>query len=330
MPHVSVIIPTYNRARYVTAAIDSVLAQTFTDYEIIVVDDGSTDNTKEVLQSYKDKIHYIYQPNKGVSAARNTGIKAAKGEWIAFLDSDDEWLPEKLEMQMCDLRQYPGAVLSSTNVRFESPNTNLLDHFKDCLCYSIAEPTYIAIPGNINFTTSYLFTSTVVADRRSIVEVGMFCEHLTLFEDLDLWLRLSTKGGFVINPLLLVKANRHSESETLNLSGQFLRDKKKNHDTLIQIYQELLQLELTKEQKSYAKHQLSSAWFDLGFYYHKNGQKKQAYCSFLKCFMANPSMKNFLKMTLGLIGPSGLGLIERRRQTHKGFRRSEYYQNGNV
>lgn len=103
MPKISVIIPTYNRAHYVSQAIDSVLAQTFTDYEILVIDDGSIDNTKEVLQSYLDKITYIYQENKGVSAARNTGLRLARGEWIAFLDSDDIWLPEKLEVQFNDV-----------------------------------------------------------------------------------------------------------------------------------------------------------------------------------------------------------------------------------
>ncbi len=105
-PIVSVIIPTYNRAPYVTEALDSVLAQTFTDYEIIVIDDGSTDNTKEVLQPYFPQIRYFFQENQGVSAARNVGIREAKGEWLAFLDSDDVWLPKKLEIQFKDIHRY--------------------------------------------------------------------------------------------------------------------------------------------------------------------------------------------------------------------------------
>ncbi|MBM2835200.1 MAG: glycosyl transferase [Candidatus Brocadiaceae bacterium] len=95
---VSVVIPTYNRAPYVIMAIESVLAQSYQDYEIIVVDDGSTDGTRDVLEPYRDRIRYMYQDNKGVSAARNTGIQESRGEWIAFLDSDDEWLPNKLEI----------------------------------------------------------------------------------------------------------------------------------------------------------------------------------------------------------------------------------------
>lgn len=114
-PTVSVVIPTYNRAKYVTETIDSVLSQSYTDYEIIVVDDGSTDNTREALAPYMDRIRYIHQQNSGVSAARNRGIKAARGKWIAFLDSDDIWLPEKLAVQIKDISKYPGVCLHTTN-----------------------------------------------------------------------------------------------------------------------------------------------------------------------------------------------------------------------
>ena len=103
-PTVSVIIPTYNRAKLLPRAIKSVLNQTFKDFEVIIVDDGSTDNTEEVInefQKHNKRIKYIrHEKNKGAAAARNTGIKIAQGEYIAFQDSDDEWLPNKLEKQM--------------------------------------------------------------------------------------------------------------------------------------------------------------------------------------------------------------------------------------
>ena len=98
-PLVSVVIPTFNRAKVVTRAIDSVLEQTYRNCEVIVVDDGSTDDTADVLRSYKDKIVYIQQKNAGPSAARNRGIRESKGEFIAFLDSDDLWFATKLERQ---------------------------------------------------------------------------------------------------------------------------------------------------------------------------------------------------------------------------------------
>ena len=99
-PMVSVIIPTYNRGSLVTAAIDSVLAQTFTDFELIVIDDGSTDDTLTRLGPYMNRILYFHQANLGASAAQNAGLREARGQWVAILASDDVWLPEKLERQL--------------------------------------------------------------------------------------------------------------------------------------------------------------------------------------------------------------------------------------
>src|SRR3989304_775382 len=103
MPRVSVIIPTFNCARFLGRAIDSALFQTYTDYEIIVVDDGSTDATGDVVERYASKIRYTYQSNKGVSSARNTALSNASGELIAYLDADDMWYPHKLESQVAFL-----------------------------------------------------------------------------------------------------------------------------------------------------------------------------------------------------------------------------------
>jgi glycosyltransferase involved in cell wall biosynthesis len=106
-PQVSVIIPAYNGDRYIVQAVESVLGQTFTDLEIIVVDDGSSDRTYQVLQPYLDRISYIYQENQGVAAARNRGIKEAKGDLIAFLDQDDFFLSDKLASQVALFRSSP-------------------------------------------------------------------------------------------------------------------------------------------------------------------------------------------------------------------------------
>ena len=112
MPVVSAIIPTYNFGRFLGEAIQSVLDQTFTDFELIVVDDGSTDDTREVVGSFNDsRIRYIYQENRGLPAARNTGIKASRGEYIAFLDSDDIWLTQNLELKVKSLDSHPDAGL---------------------------------------------------------------------------------------------------------------------------------------------------------------------------------------------------------------------------
>jgi glycosyltransferase involved in cell wall biosynthesis len=121
-PLVSVVIPTYNYARFVSEAVDSVLAQTYPSLEVVVVDDGSTDDTREVLARYGDRIRYIYQPNAGLPAARNTGIKAARGEFIGLLDSDDVFHPRKFELQMRYMLAHPEVgMLATDNFTGQSP-----------------------------------------------------------------------------------------------------------------------------------------------------------------------------------------------------------------
>src|SRR5580658_1669327 len=112
-PLVSVIIPVYDREHCVKRAIDSVLAQSFKDFEVVVVDDGSKDGSLQILKSYGDAIHLICQKNAGAGAARNAAIRAARGRWIAFLDSDDEWRPDKLECQMRLVEKYGAGVCYS-------------------------------------------------------------------------------------------------------------------------------------------------------------------------------------------------------------------------
>jgi glycosyltransferase involved in cell wall biosynthesis len=119
-PRVSIIVPAYNAAAYLPYAIDSVLAQTYQDWEIVIVDDGSTDNTRAVVDAYRsrlrDRLQYIFQPNRGVSAARNHGIRAARGEFIALLDADDVWLPQRLELGVNALDADPAVGLVHSRV----------------------------------------------------------------------------------------------------------------------------------------------------------------------------------------------------------------------
>ena len=115
MKKVTIIIPAYNAAPFIERAINSVLSQTYTDYEIVIIDDGSTDNTKETLLKYQNRIKYIYQENQGVAIARNTAILNTSSEFLAFLDSDDEWLPKKLELQMRLMKNNKDIDLVHTN-----------------------------------------------------------------------------------------------------------------------------------------------------------------------------------------------------------------------
>jgi glycosyltransferase involved in cell wall biosynthesis len=201
-PSVSVIIPTYNRARFVTAAIDSVLAQTYKDYEITVVDDGSTDNTREVLKPYMDRIRYIYQENSGVSHARNVGIRDSTGQLIAFLDSDDRWLPDKLQVQM-EFMQKNGLKVCFTDVHSQRDPSDQIQitasHASDERIYT--EPLELilddALPNVI---------PTLLVDRDVLFRVGCFDERVSLGEDNFLAFRLAFEGpfGFIQKPCVII------------------------------------------------------------------------------------------------------------------------------
>ncbi len=186
IPNVSVIIPAYNGARFLPEAIESVLAQTYKDYEIIVVDDGSTDNTKEILKPYFDKIKYIHQQNQGAATARNTGIRHSQGEYIAFLDADDVWLPEKLHTQVYYLDNNPEVAMVYSRSFTISGDGELISK----------KSSYKDFPSgeifNILFLHSFfIYTSTVVVRRRILDTVGLFDESLITSEDRDLWLRIA-------------------------------------------------------------------------------------------------------------------------------------------
>jgi glycosyltransferase involved in cell wall biosynthesis len=183
-PTVSVIIPTYNSGRLVVEAVQSVLAQTKPPAEIIVVDDGSSDDTRQRLQSYHRQVRYIYQENGGVSTARNRGIQEACGEVIAFLDADDVWLPRKLEIQLDVLMRESHVGLLGTR-KFDWPTANLP------VMDGVARPALVAIPWSDLVVKNLLVTSTVMVWRRVLDRVGSFDTTLRGPEDYDLWLRVA-------------------------------------------------------------------------------------------------------------------------------------------
>ena len=201
---ISVIIPTYNRAYCLPRAIDSVLAQSHPVEKICVIDDGSTDDTRQLLQSNYPQVHYIRQENKGVSAARNEGIRKTKSQWIAFLDSDDEWLPQKIEKQLFELTRQPmhklihcDEVWIRNGVRVNSMNKHKKSGgniFESCLPLCVISP------------------SASIIQRELLLEVGLFDESLPACEDYDLWLRICSRYPVLyINEKLLHKYGGHED-----------------------------------------------------------------------------------------------------------------------
>ena len=203
-PLVSIIIPSYNRASLLLEAIDSVFNQTFEDFELIIIDDGSTDETAATLKKISRPFLYRFQENQGVSSARNHGLLLTQGKWIAFLDSDDLWLPKKLETQLEFFSQNPAALICQTeeiwirNGRRVNPQKKHQkfsgDIFDPSLKLCLVSP------------------SAVMIERELFDRVGCFDESLPACEDYDLWLRISSQFPiYLIENPLVVKRGGHQD-----------------------------------------------------------------------------------------------------------------------
>ncbi|MHC4160347.1 MAG: glycosyltransferase family 2 protein, partial [Planctomycetota bacterium] len=215
---ISVVIPAFNAGQFIRRTVDSILAQTYSDYEIIVVDDGSTDNTADVVRSYGPKVRYIYQQNAGDGPARNTGITAAEGDWIAFLDHDDEWLPKKLQLQMEALNSHADVRWCGTN-RYQSDGRRRV-------AAGDAEAIKKALGENYYFENYFravvkglcpVITSTMLVHREVFETVGLFDSCWPRAADLDIWWRIAyrfPKIGYRPQPLVVVHLGEEVAAST--------------------------------------------------------------------------------------------------------------------
>jgi glycosyltransferase involved in cell wall biosynthesis len=224
-PTVTIVIPVYNSARYIGQALDSLQAQTFKDFEVIVVNDGSEDREEleTILKSHPLSLTYVSQENKGVSAARNAAIRIGRGEFYAQLDADDQWTPDYLEVQLGILKDNP-------DVTLVYPNATIIgDGVTSGLEFMKINPS----EGEVNFESlvrqKCVVMTCVTARMSAIREAGMFDESIRSCEDFDLWLRIVQNGGRIIyhrQPLVLYRRREGSLSSdrvwmTRNLLGVF-------------------------------------------------------------------------------------------------------------
>jgi glycosyltransferase involved in cell wall biosynthesis len=210
-PLVSVIIPTYNRAGMIAMAVSSVLAQTYRGIEVIVVDDGSIDDTPAVLNDFGARIRVIRQSNAGPSVARNRGAGEARGEYLAFLDSDDEWLPEKIERQVRLMEcAGPDVCCCVTNCELEDSSGRPTTSFELAGLAAAPEAGYLLNPAEI-LTTRFLLYNQVVMIRAAVFQdVGGFHKDLWQLEDHHLALRLAIRGQWaVVGTPQVVKHEQH-------------------------------------------------------------------------------------------------------------------------
>lgn len=302
---VSVIIPTYNRVATVTRAIDSVLAQTYPHFEIIVVDDGSTDNTREVLnERYGDRICYVYQTNKGQAAARNAGIAAARYDLVAFLDSDDYWLPRKLEVQ-APLMADETVVLSFTNW-WHGKDSSGQDYFSKVSLSFESEPSVIDCPLRIMARRRGTGVNTTVAlCRKSAVRrVGGFDERMNLYEDTRMWVRLSLEGKFAVTSKpLAVWVDTDQEFRLTRPDSYLYRREaaKRIFEVFVEAYSRAgdFPADVQKAIRDFITYSLASQ----SKYYAEDRHYRMARRRALECLAFFPKGKVLLKTLVGLFFP---------------------------
>ena len=306
MPKVSVIVPTYNRAHLVIEAIDSVLSQSFQDYELIVVDDGSTDNTKDALLRYGDRIKYIYQTNLGVGAARNVGVRCARGEWLAFLDSDDIWMPEYLTCQMEQAEKNPRVCTHMTNsIRYEADGSTL-DSFQ---YYGIDPRTtfkndsalILERPLAFMLQKALPYLQATVFRREAFIKAGMFNEKVTITEDLDAIARMCLQGPLSLCNKPLVHVIRRKET-VRNLGSRWYSDNMYCRESLSALYENLRsQSHLTDSERRILNRVLGANKKAVGNLYLRNGEFRKARRCYGEAFMLDPSLKSLLKVIVAYL-----------------------------
>ncbi|MER3445447.1 MAG: glycosyl transferase [Candidatus Dadabacteria bacterium] len=298
MPRVSVIIPTYNRAEFLCSAITSVLNQTFQDFEIIVVDDASNDGTYEVVSSFNGNgIKYIrHKINRGGAAARNTGIRASTGEYIAFLDDDDEWMPEKLQMQVDLLQISPpevGAVYTGyliiDRVKGEIVDRKTATKRRD-LSNELILSNYLGAAG-----------SSILLRRGCFEKVGLFDKGLSSSQDYDMWIRIPREFHFDCVEKSLIKYHFHKNRISNNLIALI-----NGREMLLKKYSQFFE----SHRKSYSLYHLG-----LGVLYCYTGNIKRGRELLVQAIRLYPfEIRHYFNLFLSLLGADNFKRLKETKE----------------
>lgn len=309
-PKVSVVMPAYNVARYISETLASVFAQTFTNFEVIVVNDGSpdTEDLEVSLVPYLRRIRYIKQENRGVSAARNEALRVARGEFIAFLDADDLWEPNYLEEQLKFLEEKTCDLVCADAMHFGgSPleGKSFMEAFMDS-APATGEFTFL----NLVSAERSLITSGVLARRQPILEAGLFDETLRNSQDFDLWLRLIRQGNVLAyqrKVLLRYRVHENSLSgDEVNRTTRQLRILDKLETTLDFAPHERAQVLQTIDQRR------AILEYELGKLYLERGEFDSARKSFATANALQRKWKTRVAVVLSHVAPGVLRTIRRR------------------
>jgi glycosyltransferase involved in cell wall biosynthesis len=263
-PTVSVIIPTYNMAGWVKDAVESALAQTFRDYEVIVVDDGSTDDTEDVLAPYRNQIRYMRIAHGGQAVATNTGVTEARGTYLAFLDADDLWMPTKLERQLPSLMADETIGFSCTDFSVRSPTGTVMPSFFDSGQGFANGHVFDEL-----FDHCWVANPTVIIPRRVIDAVGLFDPALDVGQDFHLWLRIAHTWKVVAVPEVLCAVRQRPDGA---------RPFERAYRSAIRTRERLLLAlpDLSPRRRRAVRHQIAELEFRVGQYRLLDGRAREA------------------------------------------------------
>lgn len=313
LPKISIVIPAYNVADFIAETLESVLAQSFTDFEVIIINDGSPD-TEEfelAIKPYRERICYLKQENRGASAARNAGLRAARGELIAFLDADDLWLPNYLAEQLKFISEY-GCDLACADALIFGVSADAGQSYMDSLMDSAPPEGLVTFLELVNAERS-LITSGVVVRRDLVLKVGLFDEALRNAQDFDLWLRLARHGARLAYQRKVLLSYR---SRPNSLSGDAIN----SHQRELRVFDKIEQsYEFTPAERlevgSVIKRRRALLEYELGKLYLVPGDFARARQSFTNANNLRRSWKTCVALYLTRIAPGLLrGLY--LRHTH--------------
>ena len=310
MKNVSVVLTCHNGARWISSAIESILAQTYKNFELLVIDDGSTDDSKEIVSSYlcDERVHYIYQENRGFSAAVNKGIKESRGDLIGFVGQDDLWLPNKLELQAEYLSNHKDVDLAHSSYFAIDPQGRIIRKRNAEIPNGSSKRKLV----EKLFLGNFIGFETVLVKRKCFDKVGFFDERMVGFSDHDMWLRIA--GSFNIEgyvDLPLVKKREHELQLSKARIEAALKDEFLMVKKAIDLYPFLKRVERKK---------LASLYYAWGIALLQKGNPEEAEQKLLKAIRCQPWK---LKATAAYIAPTLYALIlnhyQRFAQVHTGL-----------
>jgi len=312
-PGISAIIPAYNSAPFIAQAIASIRAQSHPVDEIIVVDDGSTDDTAGVVRALGTDIHYLYQPNAGPSAARNQGVSAARGELIAFLDADDQWTPTRIAQQLAVFRQHPEVALVAGDMAEIDPRGNVL--VPSVLEQHGIRQTFARLDGSplpralaTLLEINFIPTGSVLVKRAALQATGGFDTTIHYGEDLEVWAKIAARHALVCLPEVLMLRMRHGANVTRNTTP-LLQD-------LVKVMTAArswggVQL---REQGADPDRLVARAWADLGYRYFSSGELHAARQAFFASLREKPTLRALFYGAFSIIPQRVVTLLRSTKQ----------------